>query len=67
MDKKRWHCTITPDDFIELELTGDEHVSVLVMTKTRYASIVLNDEDLLDMSNTIKNFLSNKLLDIDSL
>jgi len=67
MDKKRWHCTLIPNDFVELELTGDGYVSVLAMTKVKYASIVLSNEDLLDMSDTIKNFLANKLLDIDSL
>jgi len=61
--KKKYHCSETKGDFIELEFTKTG-INFLTLATFRYGIIHLTDEDASKLSNDIKEVLTNKILNI---
>lgn len=63
--KKAWKCKSVPaKDSIEIVMNGHEDTLFIVHENGVRCSIILSDKDAAELSNYIKEYLTNKLLEI---
>ena len=60
--RKKFYCMREKEDYIQINI--EDTISIAHITNVRFASILLSDKDAGELANIIKNYLTNKLLQI---